>query len=148
MSRNTTYIILIVVGLGAVVWFFYTPSTQETPTLSQELIPLPNELSWSAPQVENAFEQGSSTLSGLIITSEVLDESFNLRSYYDDQLVQDGWIEDLSIAAGGPTGSRWGYEKDGLFIIFTENRELLDVASGKPSQCPCEYTYEVFWSQK
>ena len=122
------------------------PSTM----LVADVYPLYADLTWESTQ---KAEQGG--MSGYAVTSNPVLDVTNIaaitmpfEAYYADMLTNNGWEEDITMAAGGPGGSVTTYKKDAEYVVLQYNSSFSVNSENEPAQCPCEVTFSIFSSSR
>jgi membrane-bound inhibitor of C-type lysozyme len=115
-------------------------------SLNADVYPLYENLSW---QGEGVGEYGD--MNGYMVVSEPIPNITDIAAitqpfekYYADQLIRQGWEEDISMAAGGPGSAVIAYKKGSEYIILQYTSEFGVNNENEPAQCPCSVQFSVF----
>jgi hypothetical protein len=150
-----SYTIWAVLGLVAILTgiYFYSSTTEvvQTPivitkNLAEDIYPLYSNLSWGSEH-QKIFEtfSGYEVISTPIVNiSDLSAVSVPFDTYYRNKLRAAGWVEDSSLAAGGPGSEITAYRKGQGLIITSFHTDFKGGATNEPVQCPCDITFSVF----
>ena len=115
-------------------------------SLSADVYPLYENLRW---QSEEVSEYGD--MKGYVVNSELVPDVTDIAAttqpfekYYSDQLINQGWEEDTSMAAGGPGSAVIAYKKGSEYIILQYRSDFGVNNENEPSQCPCSVQFSIF----
>jgi len=118
--------------------------------LVSDVYPLYAGVTWGSAQVANY-----AGLSGYLITSLPLTNITDINAisepfitYYSNQLVGQGWVEDNSMAAGGPGAAVIAYQQGDTHIVLQFSSEFGVNPTDAPAQCPCAVTFSIFSGNK
>lgn len=132
-----TVIVLIIGG------WYWLAGPHTTPSLSKDLYPLYEALSWG-PVQEKFVVDGPA----VGIASEPVSDITNLAEhfqpferYYDDVLTRAGWVRDDSRAAAGPGAEVTYYTKRDTFIIVSFSTVFHNQKTDAPAECPCDIQF-------
>jgi len=123
----------------------------DTPT---DIYPLPSGFAWNEKQsatMTSGEINTTSTLVGVEIKSQPIENITDLSAksspfsnYYKKKLTAAGWIEDNTLAAGGPGAEIIGYKNEGDYIILEYTSVFKNIEENSPETCPCNMTFSVF----
>jgi len=110
---------------------------------------------WSAVQSEiypdSIGVDGTLTVPARSVQAQVITvPQWNVARQLNQNLIQNGWSEDMYLAADGVTGSQWGYrKKEGnalRFLIFRENSSQCTANVSAPGVTCSYHETSVFYT--
>ena len=119
-----------------------------------DIYPLPSGFTWNEKQATTMTSgeiNTTSTLVGVEIKSQPIENITDLSAksspfsnYYKKKLTIAGWMEDNTLAAGGPGADITGYKKGNDYIILEYTSVFKNVGENSPETCPCDMTFSIF----
>jgi len=117
-----------------------------SPLVTADVYPLYADLSWQGERVDTYAD-----MEGYSVTSAPLTDITDINAvtqpfedYYADLLTNKGWVEDITLAAGGPGAAVTAYKKGREYIVLQYQSEFGVQNASAPAECPCEVTFSIF----
>lgn len=117
-----------------------------SPLLNMDVYPLYSGLVWGSELTDtfagmDGYSVQSDSLTDIVDIAAVTQP---FEKYYADLLIEEGWTEDISMAAGGPGSAIIAYKKGSEYIILQYTSAFGVNNENEPAQCPCEVTFKIF----
>lgn len=146
-------IIILVISVSIIGTFFWAQNSEHEigeQQLHADVYPLYVGAQWG-DEYEKLFTEIRGDEIASIPIKNITDLSavfVPFDAYYKDKLSALGWIEDQSLAAGGPGSSLTAYKKGDHYIMVGYSTVFRGGAKNEPVQCPCDITFTVFSGRK
>lgn len=146
------FIFVLIAIAGSYLWL--TQSNVPSYSVSKDLYPLYDTVSWEDPVAETVLI-GTTTYVGTSISSRYVSNTMSpadifspFETYYDKKLKSLGWSVANDLAAGGHVGGQIGYRKEGEVILTRFQIEYHTKPENAPSECPCDVSLSLFSTGK
>jgi hypothetical protein len=159
MKNTLVAFAVVLVFLGGVLYLSgqtvveKNMSTETVLVSGEQEIPLYPGLKWyqtSGYGMDNFQLSGYASVSEHFegSTENVLKMQTSFRDFYENTLIDLGYVEAPEIAADGPGESIWGYKRGEDYVVLGYAGEQISPAMGSTFECPCSWSFTVFAGKK
>lgn len=135
-------------------WYWLAPQKESTeqsvPTQTAQLnfgpVPLYSGATWGTPVATTSPDFGRVVQVQSAVfasTTNIAEISTPFTTYYHDNLLAAGWVQDMSREAGGPGAEMSVYTKGDQFVVVYFHSNFLVKHADAPSECPCDLTFTL-----